>query len=166
MSSRAAESRLLSLSPAKTPNPTKASTATPAPTPMPAATPELSPDVFSIVGLAEAVGSAVTLTSVPPVCTAVPVVEVVGEFEAENELDDSVVCDVANFVERCSVFDWDSDVEVEEVVEVVEAVEAVDVVVSLAAEVEEELIDDCGVLVPALDPLTEVNPTKISVVTG
>jgi hypothetical protein len=130
---------------------------------MPAATPELSPDAFSIVGLAEAVGSAVTLTSVPPVCTAVPVVEVVGEFEAVNELDDSVVCDVANFVERCSVFDWDSDVEVEEVVEVVEAVE---VVVSLAAEVEEELVDDCGVLVPALDPLTEVNPTKISVVTG
>lgn len=163
MSSRAAESRLLSLSPAKTPNPTKASTATPAPTPMPAATPELSPDAFSIVGLAEAVGSAVTLTSVPPVCTAVPVAEIVGEFEAVNELDDSVVCEVAKFVERCSVFDWDSDMEV---VEVVEAVEAVEVVVSLAAEVEEGLVDDCGVLVPALDPLTEVNPTKISVVTG
>jgi hypothetical protein len=47
-----------------------------------------------------------------------------------------------------------------------EIVEEKIVVVSLAAEVEEELVDDCGVLVPALDPLTEVNPTKISVVTG
>jgi hypothetical protein len=49
----------------------------------------------------------------------------------------------------------------------VEEVEEVgEVVVSLSVEVEEELVDDCGVLVPALDPLTEVNPTKISVVTG
>lgn len=40
----AVECRFLSLSPAKTPNPTNANTAMPAPTPMPADVPVLSPD--------------------------------------------------------------------------------------------------------------------------
>jgi NTP pyrophosphatase (non-canonical NTP hydrolase) len=166
MSFRAAESRFLSLSPAKTPKPTNASTATPAPTPMPAATPELSPDSFSSVGLDEAVGSAVALAFVPSVSTAALVVEEVGEsnevtrVEEVDDADDSGVGGVARVVEGSSFLDWDSEAVVEEVEDVVE------VVVSLSVEVEEELVDDFGVLVPALDPLTEVNPTKTLVVTG
>jgi hypothetical protein len=41
-----------------------------------------------------------------------------------------------------------------------------EIVVSVSAEVEEEVVDDFGVVVSALDPLTEVNPTNTSVVTG
>jgi hypothetical protein len=133
---------------------------------MPAAMPELSPASFSFVGLDEAVGSAVILASVASVGTAAWVVEEVGELVEVNEVievdemddvDNSGVGEVANVVEDSSFLDWDSDVVVEEVVEVV---------VSLSVEVEEELVDDFGVLVPALDPLTEVNPTKTLVVTG
>ena len=94
MSFRAAESRLLSLSPAKTPKPTNASTATPAPTPMPAATPEPIPDSFPTVGLDEAVGSAVALAFMPSVGTAASVAEEVEEVDVVievDEVDDPVV---------------------------------------------------------------------------
>jgi hypothetical protein len=52
------------------------------------------------------------------------------------------------------MFDWDSSMLVGEVV------------ASLSVEVEEELVDDFGVLVPALDPLNEAKPTNTLVVTG
>jgi hypothetical protein len=124
---------------------------------MPAATPEPIPDSFPTVGLDEAVGSAVALAFMPSVGTAASVAEEVEEVDVVievDEVDDPVVWEVTKVVEGASF----ADVAVEEVEEVV--------VLLSVVEVEEGLVDDFGVLVPALDPLTEVNPTKTPVVTG
>jgi hypothetical protein len=121
---------------------------------MPADAPVLIPDSLSADGLAGTVGSVITLAFVCSVSAAASVVEEVEEVEGMDEVDEMVVWGDAKVVESCPMFDWDSSMLVGEVV------------ASLSVEVEEELVDDFGVLVPALDPLNEAKPTNTLVVTG